>query len=73
MRSNTQEAYFALVRGGLWAREVQLTQFGKVDYVELMRFAEEQSAVGLVTSGLNNVHDVKVPQAVLLQFIGSTL
>lgn len=73
MRSNTQEAFFALVRGGLWESEVRLSQFGQVDYEEVMRLAEEQSVVGLVTAGLELVQDIKVPQEVLLQFIGSTL
>ena len=47
--------------------------FSKVDYEEIMRLAEEQSVVGLVTAGLEHVSDVKVPQEWLLQFIGQTL
>ena len=44
-----------------------------MDYDDVMRLAEEQSVIGLVTAGLEHVSDVKVPQHVLLQFIGSTL
>lgn len=73
MRRNSLEAFFTLVRGGLWEKDVQLSQFGTVDYKEVMRLAEEQSVVGLMTAGLELVQDVKVPQEVLLQFIGSTL
>ena len=71
--SNNQEAFLELVRAGLWEREARLSQFEKVDYEEIMRHAEEQSVVGLVTAGLEHVTDVKVPQEELLQFIGSTL
>ncbi len=62
-----------LVRAGLWEKEARLSQFGSVDYEEVMRLAEEQSVVGLVTAGLEHVVDVKMPQEVLLQFIGQTL
>jgi len=61
------------VRAGLWEKENRLSQFGKIDFEGIMRLAEEQSVVGLVTAGLEHVVDVKVPQEVLLQFIGQTL
>ena len=67
------QAFFELVRAGLWEKEARLSQFGDVDYEEIMRLAEEQSVIGLVTAGLEHVVDVKVPQEWLLQFIGSTL
>lgn len=66
-------AFFELVKAGLWEKDVRLSQFAEVDYKEVMRLAEEQSVVGLVTAGLEHVSDVKIPQEVLLQFIGSTL
>ena len=61
------------MRAGLWEKEAKLAQFGRIDYMSIMQLAEEQSLVGLVTAGLEHVSDVKVPQAELLQFIGSTL
>lgn len=70
---NSQKAFFELVRAGLWEKEARLSQFGKVDYEEVMRLSEEQSVVGLITAGLEHVADVKMPQVDLLQFIGSTL
>ena len=73
MSSNTQEAFFALLRGGLWEKDVQLSQYGKVDYDEVMRLAEEQSVIGLVTAGIDHVTDVKIPQEIALQFIGQSL
>lgn len=73
MRDNTIEAFFALVRGGLWETEVQLASYGEVDYAEIMRLAQEQAIVGLVAAGLEHVTDVKVPQVWALQFAGQTI
>lgn len=72
-RCTNIEAFFALIRGGLWEQDVRLKHYGEIDFSELMNLAEEQSVVGLVTVGLEHVIDVKVSQVVLLQFIGSTL
>lgn len=73
MNTNNQEAFLALVRAGLWEKDVELQQYGTTDFDEIMRLAEEQNVIGLVTAGLEHVKDVKVPQEVLLQFIGQTL
>lgn len=71
--SNNHKAFLALVKAGLWNQTIELHQFGGLDYDTILQLAEEQSVVGLVTAGLELVRDVKVPQEVLLQFIGSTL
>ena len=71
--SEKQDAFLELLRAGLWEKEARLSLFGKVDYEEVLRLAEEQSVVGLVTAGLEHVADVKVPQKYLLQFIGQAL
>ena len=68
-----KEAFFELVRAGLWEKEARLSQFDNINYAAILQLAEEQSVVGLVTAGLEHVVDVKVPQKMLLQFIGSTL
>lgn len=70
---NNQEALFELVRAGLWEKEARLSQFNNIDYAAIMQLAEEQSVLGLVTAGLEQVKDVKVTQEWLLQFIGQTL
>lgn len=72
-QNNNQQAFFALVRGGLWEKEARLLPFGGVDYEEVMRLAEEQSVVGIVTAGLDHVRDVKIPEEDLLQFVGQSL
>lgn len=71
--TNNQQAFLELVRAGLWEKEARLLPFGEVDYDEIMRLAEMQSVDGLVTEGIEHIQDVKAPQDVLLQFIGSAL
>ena len=68
-----KQAFFELIKAGLWEKDVELRKYGTTDFDEIMRLAEEQSVVGLVTAGLEHVQDVKVPQADLLQFIGQSL
>ena len=73
MQNSTIQAFFALVQAGLWEQDVTLSQFGEVNYAEVLRFAEEQSVVGLVAAGLEHVEDVKVPKEDVLQFVGIAL
>jgi len=70
---NNTQAFFALVKAGLWEQNVRLSQYNNIDYSAIMRIAEEQSIIGLVTAGLEIVSDVKIQKEVLLQFVGSTL
>lgn len=70
---NTIKAFFALLQGGLWEKEVYLSQFGEVDYNDVLRLAEEQSLVGLIAAGLEHVTDVIIPKGIALQFVGSAL
>ena len=73
MNTNNQKAFLALVSAGLWETDVQLQSYGKVDYEEVMRLAEEQNVIGLVTAGIEHIKDVKVPQQYTLQFVGQSL
>ena len=68
-----QEAFLALVRAGLWEKDVELRKYGTADFDEIKRLAEEQSVVGLVAAGLEHVVDAKVPKEFVLQFIGLAL
>lgn len=70
--SNTK-AFFELLRAGLWEREARLSQYIDIDFDAIMRMAEEQSVVGLITAGLEHVKDVKISQPVVLQFVGQAL
>ena len=71
--NNNLQAFFALVRAGLWGKEVRLSHIGKVDFNEVYRFAGEQSLVGLVAAGIEHVVDERVPQSIALMFVGDTL
>lgn len=70
---NNQQAFFALVRAGLWEHDVRLAPFGKIDYNVIYRLAEEQSVVGLVAAGWEHVVDIKAPKDIVLQFVGAAL
>lgn len=67
------QAFFALVKAGLWEKDVLLSTFNKIEYQEINRLAEEQAVVGLVAAGLEHVTDVIVPKEDLLQFAGQVL
>ena len=73
MKDNNTRAFLALVKAGLWEKEIRLLPFGKIDLNEIYRISEEQSVVGVVAVGLEHVTDVKASQEVLMKFIGSTL
>ena len=73
IHGRNKNVFFELLRGGLWEKEVRLSQYKEIDFSAIMQLAEEQSVVGLITAGLEKVFDVKVPQEVLLQFVGKTL
>ncbi len=70
---NNQQAFLALMRAGLWEKEVQLVSFGQIDFNEVYRLAEEQSVVGLVAAGLEHVVDTRISQEEALCFAGSAL
>ena len=72
-KDNTIEAFFALVRAGLWETEVKLSSYGNVDYESILRIAQEQSVVGLVAAGLEHLTDLKIPQVWALKFASETI
>lgn len=71
--NKNHQAFFALVRAGLWESKARLLPYGNVNYSVIFQLAEEQSVTGLITAGLEHIVDVKAPQEDVLQFIGSSL
>ena len=71
--NNSFNTFFSLLRAGLWESEANLSQYGEIDFARILKLAEDQSVVGIVTAGLERVQDVKVPQEIVLQFVGRTL
>ena len=70
--SNT-EAFFALLRAGLWETDIRLSDYEPIDFAAIQSLAEEQSVVGLIAAGLEHVVDKKPAKKDVLQFIGQTL
>ena len=68
-----KQAFITLIQAGLWQKKVSLASYGDVNYEEIYRQAQEQSVVGLVTAGLENVKDVKVSQSIALAMAGEVL
>ena len=77
---NNTQAYFELVRVGLWAdmdanldllckQSDQGRTNDKVDWEKVYQLAVEQSVIGLVLAGIEH-SNVKPPQELLLQWIG---
>lgn len=67
------EAFFALVRAGLWEQEVRLSSLEIIDFAEVYRLAGAQSVIGLVAAGIDYVADVRPSKEDVLQFVGQTL
>lgn len=65
-QDKTVDAFFALLRAGLWEQSVRLLPFSPIDFDAIFQLAEEQSVEGLIAEGLERVEDIKVskPQAV---------
>lgn len=68
--SDNQQAFFELVLAGLWEKEVRLAPYGDIDYVEVLRLAEEQSVVGLIAAGIEHIVDGRPAKRDVLQFVG---
>ena len=62
------DPFFALLRAGLWEKEVQLQQFEPVNYKAVFNLASEQSVIGLLAAGMDYVPDlqIKKPGAVTI-------
>ncbi len=72
-QNNNVEAFLALVRAGLWEQQIQLSNYENIDFAEVYRLAEEQSAIGLVAAGIDHVSDIRPPKEDVLQFIGQSI
>ena len=78
-KDNTIDAFFALVRAGLFPVHgeggmVHDSLFKDVDWEKVYQLAQEQSVQGLVLQGIEELRaknlELRVPQTLLLQWIG---
>lgn len=66
---NMSNAFFALLRAGLWEQPVRLLPYSPLDMAAVFRLAEEQSVIGLIAAGLDYVEDTKLPKQQVLPFL----
>lgn len=65
-----QQAFFELLKTGLWGRAVAYLNLDvRVDWDEVYRLAEEQSVTGVILAGIEH-SNIKPSQDFLLQWIG---
>ena len=67
--SNIIDAFYALLRAGLWENSVRLSQFSPIDFDALYKLAEEQSVVGLIAAGLEHVEDMTLAKQQVMPFM----
>lgn len=72
-RNNTIDAFYALIKAGLWEENVSLASYGTIDFNQIYQLAQEQSVEGLIAAGLEHVNDGKIPQTIVLNLVGSAL
>lgn len=73
MMDKNIDAFLALLKAGLWEKDALLSIYNKIDYNVVLRYAEQQSVVGLVAAGIEHIKDKKVPQEIVLQFVGQAI
>ena len=64
-----KDAFFALLRAGLWEQGVKLRDYEPLDFVGIYNWADEQAVIGLVAAGLEHVEDRKVTKPEAVQFL----
>ena len=65
----TLDAFFILLRAGLWEQRVRVSEYEPVDFEAIYKLADEQSVVGLVAAGLEHIEDMKVTKQQALPFM----
>lgn len=84
--SKTVRVFLKLLKAGLWRNTnnnleiIRITEQEQaeinegIDWAYVYRLAEEQSVIGLVAAGIDNLKaNLKLPKAVALQFVAQTL
>ena len=67
------QAFFALLRAGLWEQEACLAVYEDIDYSKVNQLAEDHAVCGIIAAGIEHVVDTVVPKETILKFVGSTL
>lgn len=67
--SNIVDAFYALLRAGLWEQGVRLSPFSPIGFEALYKLAEEQSVIGLIAAGLEHVEDMTLTKQQVMPFM----
>ena len=65
-----RSVFLALVKAGLWNTEVPFSHDDILDFTEILRLADEQSVIGLVTAGVEKLPAGKLPLTEKLTLLG---
>lgn len=71
--TNNSKPFFALIKAGLWEKEINLSDYGEINFQRLYDLAKEQAVFGLVAAGFEHVSDIKIPKEILLKFVVQSL
>lgn len=66
---STENAFLALLRAGLWERDIDLPSYELESFDAVYKLAEKQTVVGLVAAGIEHLKDIKPSQAAVLPFL----
>ncbi len=66
-------AFFLLLRSGLWEKPCGWKTDDSIALNDILKIAEEQSVVGLISAGLEHVEGAPLPKEEVLAFVGSAL
>jgi hypothetical protein len=66
-------AFFALLRAGLWQKEVRILPFEGMDFATIYKIARDQSVAGIVAAGLEYITDTKPEKRDVVPFMSRTL
>lgn len=69
MKHSVKDAFFAILRAGLWEQGVNLLPFEPLDFAQLYELADEQSVVGLLAAGLERIEDRRITKSEALPFL----
>lgn len=72
-KSKDERAFFALLRAGLWEQPVSLAPFAPLDFDALFRLAKEQSVIGLIAAGFEQVSDIELDEDDVVPFMHKVL
>lgn len=72
-RDITEEAFFALLRAGLWEKDFDVSIHGMVDYTKIYTLAKGQTVVGIIAAGMEHMQGVDIPKHFKFLFAGRSM